>query len=210
VGLTLAQRHTLTLLPVALDDHGRALDDPGRINGLIYGPLWREHGPDALDADLSALAEAGFLTRYELAGVRFVQMYDWDEQQVLSRRAPSQFPAPPGGTRSARRANPAADKIKASVDDLVDAVSAAAGKLQDPAVQEKAVTFIADLARQVDPRLADKVRARGGAWVASSAAKHGPTTPQDSPDVGAASASTTQDAPLEPDDVRPGPQAPQD
>jgi hypothetical protein len=26
-----------------------------RINGLLYGPLWREHGPEALDADLAAL-----------------------------------------------------------------------------------------------------------------------------------------------------------
>lgn len=171
--LTLVQRHTLTLLPLALDDHGRALDDPGRINGLLYGPLWREHGPEALEADLAALEAAGFVTRYELAGVRFVQMLDWDEQQVLSRKSPSRFPAPPGGTRSAHRASPAADKIKASVDELVDAVSVAAGKLQDPAVQEKAVSFIADLAKQVDPRLADKVRAKGGAWVATAAAKHG-------------------------------------
>ncbi|MFN8075625.1 MAG: hypothetical protein U0Q15_09415 [Kineosporiaceae bacterium] len=174
-GLTITQRHTLTLLPLALDDHGRGLDDPGRINGLLYGPLWREHGPEALDADLAVLETAGFVTRYELAGVRFLQMLDWDEQQVLSRKAPSRFPAPPGGTRSAHRASPASDKIKASVDELVDAVSVAAGKLQDPVVQEKAVSFIADLAKQVDPRLADKVRAKGGQWVASASAKHSGT-----------------------------------
>jgi hypothetical protein len=183
--LTLAQRHTLLLLPVALDDRGRALDDTGRINGLLWGPLWREHGPDDLDADLRALAEAGYLTRYSVDGVNYLQMADWVTHQVISRPAASQYPAPPapegagaggfGSWRHGAAGEPgkpggekweaAGERVRASVDELVDMVAGAGDKLRDPAVQNRAVSFIADLAGQVDPSLKEKVQKRAHKWI---------------------------------------------
>jgi hypothetical protein len=188
-GLTLNQRHTLLLLPSAMDDRGRALDDTGRINGLIWGPLWREHGPDDLDADLTALAEAGYLTRYTVDGVGYLQMADWATHQVISRPAASQYPPPPApegaaaggfgawrlgaqgagaagaGKGAGEKWDAAGEKVRASVDELVDMVTGAADKLHDPAVQNRAVSFIADLAGPVDPSLKDKVRQRAHKWI---------------------------------------------
>jgi len=193
VGLTLAQRHTLALLPLALDDHGRTLDDPGRINGLLWGSLWRGHTPDDLAADVAALAGAGLVTRYEVEGVGYLQMLDWDAQQVISRRSPSRYPAPPTGTRSTPPGGQRAagggfggsfgrgwggggfsaptmpDAVWESVDAVVDAVTGATEKLHDPAVQSRAVSFLADMAGQVDPDLAAKIRERAAEWLGSVA-----------------------------------------
>lgn len=190
IRLTLAQRHTLALLPLALDDHGRAIDDAGRMNGQLWGSLWREHGPDELEADLAALAEAGLLTRYEVGGVRYLQMLDWDAQQVISRRGPSRYPAPPTGTRSApvggERAGggragggragggstwpkPPVEGVWESIDGLVDYVAGAAERLSDPSVQSRAVSFLADLAGQFDPAFSERVREQASTWVGSMA-----------------------------------------
>jgi hypothetical protein len=190
VNLTVAQRHTLVLLPLALDDFGRTLDDSGRINGLLWGSLWREHGPDELDADLAALDAAGLITRYEVDGVRYLQMQDWDSQQVISRRGPSRYPAPPSSRRGPGRgeqpgfrsfgqpgfgkAGPfagrgASDAVWDSVEGLMDYVASATEKLGDPSVQTRAVSFLADLAGQVDPNLGDKVREQASLWIGSAA-----------------------------------------
>jgi hypothetical protein len=175
--LTLDQQRTLILLPLALDDSGRALDDAGTINGLLWGRHWEEHPPAELDRDLDALAAARFVTRYEVDGVRYVQMLDWDDVQVISRRRPSRYPAPPTGTRS--RAG-AGDHVWTTVEGLVNVVSGAAEKLHDPAVQAKGVRLLADLAGQIDPGLAGKVREKARPWV-GSAADPSPGTPTGTP-----------------------------
>ena len=48
-----------------------------------------------MEADLTALAAAGFLTRYSVDGVSYLQIKNWDAEQVISRRSPSKYPAPP-------------------------------------------------------------------------------------------------------------------
>lgn len=190
VNLTIPQRHTLVLLPLALDDYGRTLDDSGRINGLLWGSLWRDHGPDDLDADLAALDAAELITRYEIDGIRYLQMNDWEAQQVISRRGPSRYPAPPSGRRGQGRgeqpgfrsfgqsgpfgkAGPftggAPDAVWDSVEGLMDYVAGATEKLSDPSVQSRAVSFLADLAGQVDPNLGDKVREQASLWIGSAA-----------------------------------------
>lgn len=165
--LSLAQRHTLALLPLALDDHGRALDDPGRINGLLWGPLWREHGPEQLDADLDVLADAGFVVRYEVDGTSYLAMRDWDRHQVVSRRAPSRFPAPPRGAGGGQ------DLPWAAVEGLAGMMGSAGERLADPAVQARGVQWLAELAGQVDPRLGETVRDRARTWLGGAAAGYG-------------------------------------
>lgn len=177
--LTLAQRHTLVLLPLAVDDHGRTLDDAGRLNGLLWGNLWREHDPEAMDTDLAALAAAGYLTRYSVGDVRYLQVRDWEAEQVISRRAPSKYPAPPVeastgagfghgstwgayGGDSGERINA---KMKAAVDSFVESAQHAAERLQDPAVQTNAADYLARLAGQLDPAWGDKVRVRTNQWI---------------------------------------------
>ncbi|WP_133412057.1 hypothetical protein [Vallicoccus soli] len=175
--LTLAQQRTLLLLPLALDDAGRGLDDPGTLNGLLWGRFWEEHPPSELDADLAALAAAGFVVRYELDGVRYLAMLDWEEQQVVSRRQPSRFPAPPGGGRSKAWAGAGRGPAGAggagdpwsSVDGLMNVFGGAAGRLHDPQVQARGVRMLADLAGQIDPALGAKVRDRARSWVGTAA-----------------------------------------
>jgi hypothetical protein len=161
-GLSLEQERTLLLLPLALDDYGRCLDDAGTLNGILWGSRWEEHPPPALDADLDALQRAGFVARYEIDGVRYLQMLDWREQQVVSRPRPSRYPAPPGGSESKGFS---ADAAWATVESLVNVMSGAAEKLHDPAVQAKGVRLLTDLADQIDPRLGGKVRTHTRTWV---------------------------------------------
>lgn len=186
--LTLTQRHTLVLLPLAVDDHGRALDDAGRLNGILWGPLWREHGPDHFESDLAALAAAGLITRYAVDGVAYLQVRDWDAQQVISRRSPSQYPAPPvaagapGGHawgvsgESGERVNA---KVRASVDAFVESVQHAAERLQDPAVQSNAADYLARLAGNLDPAWGEKVRTRANDWIRTN--QQGRTDPAAGP-----------------------------
>lgn len=163
--LTAEQERTLLLLPLAVDDHGRALDAVGTINGLIWGDRWEEHPPERLDAELDALAAANFLLRYQVEGVGYLQVLDWREQQVISRPAASSYPAPPSGTRSRR----GTDAVWGTVENLVGVVSGAAEKLQDPALQAQGVRLLSDLAGQLDPKLARRVRERAGTWVGTAA-----------------------------------------
>lgn len=168
--LTTEQERTLVLLPFAVDDHGRALDAVGTINGVIWGARWREHPPEALNGELDALAEAGFIRRYEIDGVAYLQVLDWSEQQVVSRAASSLYPPPPQGTRS-RSGSSAGDALWGSVEGLVNVVAGAAEKLHDPGVQAQGVRLLADLAGQLDPSLAGRVRERAGAWVGTFGAE---------------------------------------
>ncbi len=175
--LSLTQQRTLLLLPLALDDAGRGLDDSGTLNGLLWGRFWEEHPPSELDADLAALAAAGFVVRYELDGVRYLAMLDWEEQQVVSRRQPSRFPAPPGGGRSKAWAGrpgpghggPGHGDPWSSVDGLMNVFGGAAGRMHDPQVQARGVRMLADLAAQIDPALGAKVRDRARGWMGSAA-----------------------------------------
>jgi len=104
VALDLSARHTLVLLPLAADDEGRLLDDPGTLNGVLWGPLWREHSPEQMDADLTALARAGYLTRYRVGDVACIQIEGWVQEQGIVRPAPSRYPSVPrpAGTEDAR------------------------------------------------------------------------------------------------------------
>ena len=164
--LTPEQERTLLLLPLAVDDHGRAIDAVGTVNGQLWGDRWEEHPPDKLDAELDVLAAAQFLVRYEVDGVAYLQVLDWREQQVISRAAPSLYPPPPAGTRSRRTG---ADAMWGTVENLVGVFSGAAEKLQDPALQAQGVRLLSDLAGQLDPALARRIRERATGWVGTAA-----------------------------------------
>lgn len=180
--LTPEQERTFLLLPLAVDDHGRALDDPGTLNGFLWGSRWEEHPPERIDAELASVAELRLVTRYEVDGVRYLQVMDWSDQQVVSRPAPSLYPPPPGGTRT-RRGGPG-DTMWSAVEGLVGVVAGAAEKLQDPGIQAQGVRLLADLAGQIDPALARRVRERAGGWVATPPPAPPSEPPVSEPPVG--------------------------
>jgi hypothetical protein len=83
------------------DDHGRCLDIARLIKAAIY-PLHDDVTVDLLDWELSQLAEAGLLWRYEANGKHYVEVRSWTEFQKPQRPRESKFPPCPRHVRANR------------------------------------------------------------------------------------------------------------
>jgi hypothetical protein len=89
--VSLEAHFLLAGLPCLADSEGRLEDRPRRIQAQIF-PYRREVD---VDRCLEELAKSGHVRRYEAAGVRYLQVENWDDdQRPHVKEAPSSIPAP--------------------------------------------------------------------------------------------------------------------
>ncbi|HSF26685.1 MAG TPA: hypothetical protein VLC50_04115 [Actinomycetes bacterium] len=93
--LPLSAAYTYAYLPTVLDDAGRGRDQTGVLNGRLWPLRADEHPSAAMEADLAALAQAGLVCRYTVAGQAFLHLPDWAERQQPLRPRPSAHPPCP-------------------------------------------------------------------------------------------------------------------
>ncbi|MFG3255259.1 hypothetical protein [Streptomyces sp. NPDC048172] len=76
-----------------VDDHGRFRDQPAVIAGLLWS-LRPEHGAIGVEDDLTQLAEAGLICRYEAGdGKRYLHIVTFRRHQKVNRPSGSRCPA---------------------------------------------------------------------------------------------------------------------
>ncbi|MCD9875281.1 hypothetical protein [Streptomyces guryensis] len=89
-----AERTFFGLLTQA-DDHGRCRDQAAVIAGALWA-LRPEHGPLAVEDDLTQLAGAGLVCRYEGDDSKsYLHIVTWAKHQKINRPSGSRFPACP-------------------------------------------------------------------------------------------------------------------
>lgn len=79
------------------DDAGRCKDNGRLIKGDVW-PLDDDVTLADIEDDLTVLARAGRIVRYDVAGVRYIQIVNWGTHQAISKPTPSRLPAPSEGT----------------------------------------------------------------------------------------------------------------
>ncbi|PZF82321.1 hypothetical protein C1I99_31600, partial [Micromonospora deserti] len=78
------------------DDQGRTKDNARLIKGDVW-PLDDVSLRD-IEEDLAVLAANGRIIRYEVAGVRYLEVVNWHDHQKISKPSPSRIPGPEAGT----------------------------------------------------------------------------------------------------------------
>ncbi|MEV7035727.1 hypothetical protein AB0N99_36560 [Streptomyces sp. NPDC093272] len=93
--VSLAAERTFFGLLTQADDHGRFRDQPAVITGLLWS-LRPEHGPVDVEDDLTQLANARLICRYEGGdGKRYLHIVTWRQHQKVNRPSGVRFPACP-------------------------------------------------------------------------------------------------------------------
>jgi hypothetical protein len=93
--VSLAAERTFFGLLTQADDHGRFRDQPAVITGLLWS-LRPEHGPVDVEDDLTQLATAHLICRYEGDdGKRYLHIVTWRQHQKINRPSGVRFPACP-------------------------------------------------------------------------------------------------------------------
>ncbi|MEU9342051.1 hypothetical protein AB0D74_12640 [Streptomyces sp. NPDC048278] len=93
--VSLAAERTFFGLLTQADDHGRFRDQPAVITGLLWS-LRPEHGPVDVEDDLTQLATAHLICRYEGDdGKRYLHIVTWRQHQKVNRPSGVRFPACP-------------------------------------------------------------------------------------------------------------------
>ncbi|MBO4273113.1 hypothetical protein [Microbispora triticiradicis] len=90
--LDLPSRLTFIGLWTHCDDEGRCIDDARLIKAAIW-PLDDRTAAD-VEEDLGALSESSLITRYEVAGRRYLAVCGWAEHQRINRATKSKYPSP--------------------------------------------------------------------------------------------------------------------
>lgn len=93
--VSLAAERTFFGLLTQADDHGRFRDQPAVITGLLWS-LRPEHGPVDVEDDLTQLAAAHLICRYEgNDGKQYLHIVTWRQHQKINRPSGVRFPACP-------------------------------------------------------------------------------------------------------------------
>ncbi|MFJ8107964.1 hypothetical protein [Streptomyces sp. NPDC096132] len=93
--VSLAAERTFFGLLTQADDHGRFRDQPAVITGLLWS-LRPEHGPVDVEDDLTQLAAAHLICRYEGDdGKQYLHIVTWRQHQKINRPSGVRFPACP-------------------------------------------------------------------------------------------------------------------
>lgn len=95
--LPLRARLTWIGLWTHCDDHGRAKDNVKLIKAAIW-PLDDVSLRD-VEEDLVALADGGRIIRYEVDGLRYLQVTNW-HHQYIAKPSKAKAPPPPGGDQA--------------------------------------------------------------------------------------------------------------
>ncbi|MEU2874058.1 hypothetical protein ABZ769_33495 [Streptomyces olivoreticuli] len=93
--VSVAAERTFFGLLTQADDHGRFRDQPAVIAGLLWS-LRPEHGPLEVEEDLSQLADAELICRYEGAdSKRYLHIVTWRRHQKINRPSGVRHPVCP-------------------------------------------------------------------------------------------------------------------
>ncbi|WP_435220734.1 hypothetical protein [Streptomyces sp. Tue6028] len=93
--VSIAAERTFFGLLTQADDHGRFRDQPAVIAGLLWS-LRPEHGPVDVEDDLTQLAAAHLICRYEGDDAkRYLHIVTWRQHQKINRPSGVRFPACP-------------------------------------------------------------------------------------------------------------------
>ncbi|MFF4362931.1 hypothetical protein ACFY1U_35035 [Streptomyces sp. NPDC001351] len=93
--VSIAAERTFFGLLTQADDHGRFRDQPAVLAGLLWS-LRPEHGPVEVEDDLTQLAAAHLICRYEGDdGKRYLHIVTWRQHQRVNRPSGVRFPACP-------------------------------------------------------------------------------------------------------------------
>lgn len=93
--VSVAAERTFFGLLTQADDHGRFRDQPAVLAGLLWS-LRPEHGPVEVEDDLTQLASAHLICRYEGDdGKRYLHIITWRQHQRINRPSGVRFPACP-------------------------------------------------------------------------------------------------------------------
>jgi hypothetical protein len=90
----LGARLTFIGLWTYCDDEGRGRDEPRLLKAALW-PLDDIVTAGVVDTQLSELAAARLIERYEVNGESYLAIRNWAEHQRIDRPRPSIFPAPP-------------------------------------------------------------------------------------------------------------------
>ena len=93
--VSLSAERTFFGLLTQADDHGRFRDQPAVIAGLLWS-LRPDHGPLGVEDDLTQLAAADLICRYEGDdGKRYLHIVTWHQHQKINRPSGIRAPACP-------------------------------------------------------------------------------------------------------------------
>lgn len=92
--VSVAAERTFFGLLTQADDHGRFRDQPAVIAGLLWS-LRPEHGPVGVEDDLTQLAAAGLICRYEVDGKRYLHIVTFRRHQRINRPSGIRHPGCP-------------------------------------------------------------------------------------------------------------------
>ncbi|WP_435131424.1 hypothetical protein [Actinacidiphila sp. bgisy144] len=93
--VSLSAERTFFGLLTQADDHGRFRDQPAVIAGLLWS-LRPDHGPIGVEDDLTQLATADLICRYEgHDGKRYLHVVSWHRHQKINRPSGTRAPACP-------------------------------------------------------------------------------------------------------------------
>ncbi|MGW7517793.1 hypothetical protein ACWGJ2_19610 [Streptomyces sp. NPDC054796] len=92
--VSIAAERTFFGLLTQVDDHGRFRDQPAVLAGLLWS-LRPEHGPLGVEDDLTQLAMAELICRYEVGGKRYLHILTFARHQRINRPSGVRHPGCP-------------------------------------------------------------------------------------------------------------------
>jgi hypothetical protein len=154
--LPLTAALTWVYLPTVLDDEGRAKDQPAVLNGQLWPLRADDHPTATMDADLTALTDAGLLCRYRVGEQAVVHEPNWKERQKPSRAVASTLPPCPLHDRSFDEA--IAETMTKFTEQVNTFVGAATSRIDSKRIEDSVTRLVEDITYLMDP---EKAAARG-------------------------------------------------
>ena len=150
--LPLETAHTYAYLPTVLDDEGRAKDQPAVLNGYLWPLRADDHPTEAMEADLTALAEAGLICRYEVTGRPYLHDPRWKTRHKLTRPMPSTLPPCAEHEKSFDEA--VTETLGRFAEQVNSMVGVAASHIDQKRIQDSVARLVEDVTYLVDPEKA--------------------------------------------------------
>jgi hypothetical protein len=152
----LSAAHTYAYLPTALDDLGRAKDQPAVLNGYLWPLRADDHPTAAMASDLDALSDAGLICRYAVDDTGYLHDPEWRRRQRVSR-ASSELPPCPQHDRVFD--DVVTDALNKVTEQVKSFLGDSAG-LDEDKVRDTVGRFVEDVSFLVDPDKAASIGAK--------------------------------------------------
>lgn len=150
--LSLAAAYTYAYLPTVLDDEGRAKDQAAVLNGHLWPLRADDHPTAAMESDLTALADAGLLCRYEVAGRPYLHDPRWKPRHRPTRPAASTLPPCPLHEKSFDDA--VTETLGRFAEQMNSVVEVAASHIDQKRIGDSVARLVEDVTYLVDPEKA--------------------------------------------------------